>query len=102
MPRLRRIRCEILGKAELAFEPRPERSCDHEWKGLFVLGNDPGAQNAVALINRLIASAGLAFHFTLSASLLSPTVAVLFADECLNANWFVNLTDAKAKIESWR
>ncbi len=23
-------------------------------------------------------------------------------DECLNANWFVNLADAKRKIESWR
>lgn len=23
-------------------------------------------------------------------------------DECLNASWFVNLTDARAKIESWR
>ena len=25
-----------------------------------------------------------------------------FRDECLNANWFVNLADAKRKIESWR
>lgn len=25
-----------------------------------------------------------------------------FRDECLNANWFVNLADAKQKIESWR
>jgi putative transposase len=23
-------------------------------------------------------------------------------DECLNANWFLNLADAKRKIESWR
>ena len=23
-------------------------------------------------------------------------------DECLNANWFLSLTDAKAKIEAWR
>jgi putative transposase len=25
-----------------------------------------------------------------------------FRDECLNANWFVNLADARRKIESWR
>jgi len=25
-----------------------------------------------------------------------------FRDECLNASWFVNLADAKRKIESWR
>jgi putative transposase len=25
-----------------------------------------------------------------------------FRDECLNASWFVNLVDAKRKIESWR
>ena len=25
-----------------------------------------------------------------------------FRDECLNANWFINLADAKAKIEHWR
>jgi len=25
-----------------------------------------------------------------------------FRDECLNANWFVNLADARQKIESWR
>jgi putative transposase len=25
-----------------------------------------------------------------------------FRDECLNANWFLNLADARAKIESWR
>ena len=25
-----------------------------------------------------------------------------FRDECLNASWFVNLADAKQKIESWR
>jgi len=25
-----------------------------------------------------------------------------FRDECLNANWFVSLADAKRKIESWR
>ena len=25
-----------------------------------------------------------------------------FRDECLNANWFQNLTDAKGKIERWR
>jgi putative transposase len=25
-----------------------------------------------------------------------------FRDECLNANWFQNLTDAKTKIERWR
>ena len=25
-----------------------------------------------------------------------------FRDECLNANWFLNLTDAKRKIEHWR
>jgi putative transposase len=23
-------------------------------------------------------------------------------DECLNANWFLSLADAKAKIEAWR
>jgi len=23
-------------------------------------------------------------------------------DECLNANWFVNMADAKEKIERWR
>jgi putative transposase len=23
-------------------------------------------------------------------------------DECLNASWFVNLADARAKIENWR
>jgi putative transposase len=23
-------------------------------------------------------------------------------DECLNANWFLNLKDARRKIESWR
>ena len=23
-------------------------------------------------------------------------------DECLNAHWFVNLADAKLKVESWR
>jgi putative transposase len=23
-------------------------------------------------------------------------------DECLNANWFVNVRDARRKIESWR
>ena len=25
-----------------------------------------------------------------------------FRDECLNTNWFVNLTDARRKIEAWR
>jgi putative transposase len=25
-----------------------------------------------------------------------------FRDECLNANWFVNLADARGKIEAWR
>ena len=25
-----------------------------------------------------------------------------FRDECLNANWFVNMVDAKQKIQSWR
>jgi putative transposase len=25
-----------------------------------------------------------------------------FGDECLNANWFLNILDAKQKIESWR
>jgi|HubBroStandDraft_1064217.scaffolds.fasta_scaffold132142_3 putative transposase len=25
-----------------------------------------------------------------------------FRDECLNANWFANLADAKSKIEAWR
>jgi putative transposase len=25
-----------------------------------------------------------------------------FRDECLNTNWFVNLTDARQKIEAWR
>ena len=25
-----------------------------------------------------------------------------FRDECLNTNWFVNLADARRKIESWR
>ena len=25
-----------------------------------------------------------------------------FRDECLNANWFENLTDARRKIEAWR
>lgn len=25
-----------------------------------------------------------------------------FRDECLNANWFVNLADARTKIENWR
>ena len=25
-----------------------------------------------------------------------------FLDECLNTNWFVNLTDARRKIEAWR
>lgn len=25
-----------------------------------------------------------------------------FRDECLSANWFVNLADARQKIESWR
>ncbi len=25
-----------------------------------------------------------------------------FRDECLNANWFLSLDDAKEKIESWR
>ena len=27
---------------------------------------------------------------------------VRFRDECLNANWFVNLADARSRIESWR
>ena len=25
-----------------------------------------------------------------------------FRDECLNENWFINLNDAKRKIEDWR
>ena len=25
-----------------------------------------------------------------------------FADECLNAHWFLSLEDAQDKIESWR
>lgn len=25
-----------------------------------------------------------------------------FRDECLNANWFLNLADARRKIEAWR
>ncbi len=25
-----------------------------------------------------------------------------FRDECLNANWFLTLADARAKIEAWR
>ena len=25
-----------------------------------------------------------------------------FRDECLNATWFLNLTDARRKIEAWR
>ena len=25
-----------------------------------------------------------------------------FRDECLNANWFLNLQDAQRKVEAWR